>query len=134
MSQISLPESIEKFLSQPNFLILSTLRKDGSIQMSVVWYKYMDGVIEISTTEERAKYKNIERNDRVACLIINLQNPYQYVQLQGTAKIEKKGGYELIDMLSEKYTGNTPYQGDVEHKQNRVRIIISLTRFTSQGF
>lgn len=125
---------VTAFLQQPRFMDLGTLRKDGSIQMSVVWYEFDGSVFKVSTTKQRAKYKNVTRDPRVTFIIINNENPYQFVQVEGTTTVTEEGGHELIDHLSELYTGKTPYAGDPEHKEDRVVLTITPTRVVPHGF
>lgn len=128
------PPDIVTFLQQPRFMDLGTLRKDGSIQMSVVWYEFDGNVFKVSTTKQRAKYKNVTRDPRVTFIIVNNENPYQFVQVEGTTTVTDGGGHEFIDHLSDVYKGQTPYAGDPEHKQDRVVLTITPKHFTSNGF
>ncbi len=128
------PPEITEFLKKPNFMVLATLRKDGSIQMSPVWFEYGDGVFKVSITIERAKYKNMVRDPRVTFVIYDQENPYQYIQVQGRASMSKEGGHELIDHLSQRYAGVSPYPGDPEHKENRVVVSITPLHYAQMGF
>lgn len=130
---MTISESVEVFLQEPNFLVLGTLKKDGSIQMTPVWFVYGDGVFHVSTTTARAKYKNIRRDNRVTFVIYDLKNPYRYVQVQGEASITPDPEHELIDSLSERYRGERPYRGDPEHKEDRVIITITPKKILPQG-
>jgi PPOX class probable F420-dependent enzyme len=132
MDTVSISSSVEEFLKKPNFLVLGTLRKDGSIQMTPVWFEYVDGVFRVSTTTERAKYKNIKRDNRVTFVIYDLENPYRYVQVQGEASITPDPKHELIDHLSQRYRGETPYGGDPEHKEDRVIVTITPKKIIPQ--
>jgi PPOX class probable F420-dependent enzyme len=134
MAAQKFPSQITTFLQKPNIMVFGTLRKDSSIQMSPVWFEYVDGVFRVSTTTERAKYKNIKRNNRVTFVIYDKDNPYQYLSVRGTAALSKDGEHDLIDRLSERYTGQTPYPADPDHKEDRVIVSITPVGFTQMGF
>ena len=124
------------FLRRPNYLVLSTFRKDGSVQMTIVWFEYdpESNVFKISTTTDRVKYKNIRRDPRVSFIVWEKGNPYQYLQVRGRVADETKtGAHEFIDHLSEIYTGAKVYHGDPEHQQDRVIITISPENYFSVG-
>ena len=126
-------KEIQKFLEEPNLMILGTLRRDNTIQMTPVWFCFVNGIFEVSTTTQRVKYKNISLNPHVTFVIVDKNNPYRFVQTRGIATITKEKAHELIDNLSKRYTGVTPYQGDPEHKEDRVIITITPERITGRG-
>jgi PPOX class probable F420-dependent enzyme len=126
-------QAVQAFLAKPNMLVLSTLKKDGSVQMSVVWYEFVDGKFKISTTIDRAKYFNIKRDARVSLLVPNAENIYQYVQANGTAEMSRQGAPEFIDKLSNKYRG-VDYPENDEQKKKRITITITLEKIRTIGF
>lgn len=132
---LTFPQNILDFLKEPNFMVLATLRKDGSPQSTIVWFEYADGVFRVSTTTERVKYKNVVSDPRVTLLIYDRGNPYRYLQIGGTvSNITKEGGHDFIDTLSGRYTGNAKYKNDPERKEDRVIISIEPLRYNSVGF
>jgi PPOX class probable F420-dependent enzyme len=130
---MKIPENVMQFLAKPNMLVLGTLKKDGSIQMSVVWYEFIDGKFKISTTIDRAKYFNIKRDPRVSLLIPNTQNIYQYFQANGTAEFSEDGTSEFIDQLSNTYRG-VDYPEDAEQRKKRINVIITPEKSVIKGF
>jgi PPOX class probable F420-dependent enzyme len=96
----------EAFLRQPNVAVLAALRKDGSPSLSAVWYEYgADGIIRISITRQRAKYRYVSRDPRVALCIAGHEPPYVEVVLEGRATITEDEGPELIERLCKHYYG-----------------------------
>lgn len=134
MENVKFTKEIVEFLKEQNFMVISTLFSDGSIQSTIVWFKYESGKFLVSTTRERVKYRNLSRDPRTTCLIYDRNNSYRYVQIKGKVSITKAGGHKLIDDLSLRYVGRTPYHGDPQHKQNRVIITITPTKYFSVGF
>lgn len=57
------------YLADHNLGVLATTKRDGSPQMSMVNYHWSEGRIFISVTSDRAKWKNVLRQRRVAFLI-----------------------------------------------------------------
>lgn len=130
---MDLSHNVLDFLAKPNMLVLSTLKKDGSVQMSVVWYEFKNGKFYISTRTDRAKYFNIKRDSRVSLLVPNAENIYQYIQANGTAELTQEGASAFIDQLSNKYRGVDYPENEVERRK-RINIIISLDTFRTIGF
>jgi PPOX class probable F420-dependent enzyme len=66
--QMSRPE-MDAFLDQSHTMVVATLRRDGTPQMTTVWYRWDGEAIWMSTNRDRAKYYNMRRDARVTVLI-----------------------------------------------------------------
>jgi PPOX class probable F420-dependent enzyme len=62
-------EDIDAFLDERHTLVIATLRRSGWPQMTTVWYRWDGEAFWISTNRNRAKFRNIERDDRVTVLV-----------------------------------------------------------------
>ena len=67
-------EQVEQFLAEPRNAVLGTTRKDGSPQLSAIWFTYRDGLIYTSMYKGSAKYYNIRRDPRIV-LCVNAAHP-----------------------------------------------------------
>jgi PPOX class probable F420-dependent enzyme len=121
-TQISGP--VRKFLEKPNFAVLAT-RSNGKVQATPVWFLYEGGQVVVNTSQGRVKLRNMQKNPDVAVAIVDRENPYQYVQIQGkVAGFDTKSGARDIDRLSQRYVGK-PYGypgGDAPDKRITIRI------------
>jgi PPOX class probable F420-dependent enzyme len=117
-------EPVSKLLLDKNFAFISTLMSDGSPQVTPTWIDIEDGVILYNTAEGRIKHKNISRDPRVAVSVIDHNNPYNMVSIQGIA-IEQtnEGADEHIDKLAKKYLGVDKYP---MRSPNEKRIIVKI--------
>jgi PPOX class probable F420-dependent enzyme len=68
--------------------VLATLKRDGRPQLSVITYHFepSTGVIRISITADRAKYKNLRRDPR-ASVQATRADGWAYTVLEGTASL-----------------------------------------------
>ena len=102
----ALDPKFERFLSRPNVAVFAALRPDGFPSLSAVWYEYdSQGVVRVSVTRERAKYRYASRDPRVALCVASHRLPYMEVVLEGHASITEDGGPELIARLCDRYYG-----------------------------
>ena len=128
-------QNILDFLREPNYMVFGTIGKSGYPQMTLVWFEFSNGVLRISTTTDRVKYKNVSRDPHVALVIYDRGNPYRYVQIRGmVSDVTKEGAHEFIDHLSGRYTGNAKYKADPEWKEDRVIITVTPEQFSLVGF
>ena len=85
-----LPENVTEFVSQNHQAVLTTFRRNGAAQMSIVTVgAYGDGV-GFTTTEDRAKLRNLIRDSRCS-LLISKSDWWGYVVLEGNARLLRRG-------------------------------------------
>jgi PPOX class probable F420-dependent enzyme len=91
---------------------LATVMRDGSPQLTPVWFN-SDGIhILINSAKGRVKDRNMRRNPKVAIMIIDPMDPYRYIQIRGkVVEITTEGARQHINALSKKYTGKDIFTG-----------------------
>ena len=81
-----LPESVKNFVSENRRAVLTTFRRNGAAQMSIVTTgAYSDGAA-FTTTEDRAKLSNLKRDPRCS-LLVSHESWWGYVVLEGRARV-----------------------------------------------
>ncbi|MDA4128559.1 MAG: PPOX class F420-dependent oxidoreductase [Thaumarchaeota archaeon] len=120
-----LSKKAEEFVRGVHFAALATLMKDGSPQVTPLWYAYDDEKFIINTAADRVKYRNVKRDPRVALLI---HDGYSYVQVRGEASISKtRNPYDDIRSLAVSYRGREEGERqfrEIYSEQKRVTIEI----------
>ena len=108
---------VSELLEKPNHAVLSTINKDGSVHNAVVWLSTEDGKVAVNTARGRKWPTNLERDPRANLLVINQDNPYEYVEIAGGVS-EAPGGEEHIDLLAQKYINQDkyPWRADGEER------------------
>ena len=98
-----LDDKLKGFVAENRRGVLTTFRRDGAAQMSIITCgPYRDGVA-FTTTEERAKLHNLRRNPQCSLLVAR-EDWAAYLVLQGTAQVFSAGNTdneELRRMLRE---------------------------------
>jgi len=129
----SIPESFADLLKKKAFASLATVGPSGKPQVTPVWFDYDGTHIRFNTARGRVKEKNLARTPMVALAIVDPDNPYRYLQVQG--RIEKAtevGADAHIDHLAKKYLGQDryPYRqpGEV-----RVMYLVAPDRVQTMG-
>ena len=86
---------------------LSTTGPQGTPQTTAAWFVLDDdGRVQMSLSESRQKVKNLKRNPGASLLFVNPQNPFQTVEIRGTATIEPDDAGTVIDKVNAKYNAN----------------------------
>jgi PPOX class probable F420-dependent enzyme len=123
----AIPEKFHDLLKDETraFSFLGTLMKDGSPQVTPIWFNVDGENLLINTAVGRVKDKNLQRDGRVALTIADPKNPYRYVQVRGkVVERNEKKGREHIDALAKKYKGLDKYEGPIDQQRVQYRIQI----------
>ena len=85
-----LSDRVVEFVSENHQAVLTTFRRNGAAQMSVVTVGAYDGGVAFTTTEDRAKLWNLARNPRCS-LLVSQADWWGYVVLEGRARLLRRG-------------------------------------------
>ena len=100
----AVPDSHRDLLSAP-VGTLGTIGPDGRPQLSEVWFLAEGDSVSISLNTSRQKTKNLQTHPACTLLILDLANPYRYLEIRGTADVVPDDGYEFADRVGTKYGG-----------------------------
>jgi PPOX class probable F420-dependent enzyme len=90
-------------LLEASVATLATLGRDGRPQLSEVWFLADDDVVRLSLNTTRQKAKNLRQRPACSLLILDLANPYRYLEIRADAEIEPDPDYAFADRLGAKY-------------------------------
>jgi PPOX class probable F420-dependent enzyme len=123
MATLNDPE-VQKLLSEPNHAVVSTINPDGSVLSTIVWISDDDGTVAVNSAEGRKWPTNLERDPRITALVYEDGNPYNYVEIRGTASGSTEGADEHINALAKKYINQDEYPFRQPGEQ-RVKFVIA---------
>ncbi len=98
-----------ELLEEPNYAVVSTLNRDGSIHNTVVWISAEDGDVAVNSAIGRLWPTNLQRDPKVTVLVEEKGNPYHFVEIRGTASATEEGADEHINALAKKYINQDEY-------------------------
>ncbi len=124
---VQFSDELKRVLDGPVFVHIATIQPDGSPQVSPVWVKRDGDELLISTTVDRRKTKNLQRDPRVTVLVHPADAPYSYAEIRGTATLTTEGGRELIDDLAQKYVGKSYAEFNPNSEQDAERVVVRVT-------
>jgi PPOX class probable F420-dependent enzyme len=101
---------------------LATIRADGFPHLTEVWFLYEDGEYKLSLNSSRLKTRNLEQRPQCSLLLLDLQNPYRYLEVRGAARIEPDDDYAFARRLGAKYDADLS-----EHdKPGERRVVVTI--------
>jgi PPOX class probable F420-dependent enzyme len=105
------PES-HRDLLDAQVATLATLDGEGLPQLTEVWFLHDDGELRFSLNTSRAKTRNLQARPGCSVLVLDLANPYRYLEVRGRARVEPDDDYTFAKKLAAKYGGVEFWQYD----------------------
>jgi PPOX class probable F420-dependent enzyme len=69
---------------------LATIDDDGLPQLTQVWFIHDGGELRLSLNGERFKTANLKARGACSLLILDVSNPYRYLEVRGTARASRR--------------------------------------------
>ncbi len=115
------PQSHSDLLER-EFATLATLGRDGAPQLSEVWFLFEESALKLSLNTSRQKTKNLIARPQCSLFLLDLQNPYRYLDVRGHARVEPDDDYVFADRVGAKYGSNLRQHDQPGDKRVLVRI------------
>jgi PPOX class probable F420-dependent enzyme len=116
------PDSHRDLLDAP-VATLATIGGNGFPQLTEIWFLYDDGELKTSLNDSRLKTRNLQQRPQCSLFLLDLQNPYRYLEVRGNAKIEPDDDYAFANQLGAKYGGPDLSEHD---KPGDKRVVVTI--------
>jgi PPOX class probable F420-dependent enzyme len=110
-------------LLDSQFATLATIGANGIPQLTEVWFLYDEGQIKTSLNSSRLKTRNLRKRPECSLFLLDLGNPYRYVDVRGRARIEPDDDYAFADKLGAKYGGANLRDHD---RPGETRVVVTI--------
>jgi PPOX class probable F420-dependent enzyme len=124
----SIPES-HRDLLDAEVAMLATLGPDGHPQVSAVWILAEGDTIRISLNTSRQKTRNLLAHPACTLFILDLAQPYRYLEIRGDALIADDSDYAFADKVGAKY--HSDLRQHDQPGQSRVVVTIQPSRINA---
>jgi PPOX class probable F420-dependent enzyme len=128
----ALDEKARRFLEEPFVGEVTTLRPNGSPHTTVVWVDVDKDIVMFNTAVGRAKERYLRKDPRVSLIVVDPENAYRWVSVDGTAELTTEGADDQIDKLAKKYLGQDQYPWRKPEEQ-RITVRIRPDRVETTG-
>lgn len=120
---VPLTEAQVRLLRAPNVGVVATLRPDGSPHVTPVWVDWDGRRARFAIRVGQAKERQLRLDARLALVVVNAADPYEYVSISGRAVLTETGAEALVARLARKYLGRTDYPADTP---DAVRVVATI--------
>jgi PPOX class probable F420-dependent enzyme len=80
----TLSEQARAFLNEKRFAVLATINKDGTPQLTTMWYLLEGDTIVMNTKVGRLKERNMRHDPRIS---VCFEDEYHYITISGTVEM-----------------------------------------------
>jgi PPOX class probable F420-dependent enzyme len=115
------PESHQDLLDT-QFASLATVGRNGYPQVTEIWFLYDEAELKLSLNTARLKTRNLQRDPHCALFLLDLPNPYRYLEVRGNARIEPDDDYTFARRLGAKYDADLK----VHDQPGESRVVVTI--------
>ena len=128
-----IPDSHKDLLESTALATVATIGPSGAPQVSPVWFGWDGKHLSFSQTKTRQKYKNLQKDERIALAIVDPANPYRYLEIRGkVVEFVEDPDKAFINAMSVKYLGQDPYPWS-QPGDERVFVVVEPERALTMG-
>lgn len=122
MAHDQIPDS-HRDLLDARFATLATVGEDGYPQVSEVWFLAEKGRVGISLNTTRQKTRNLTTEPNCTVFILDLANPYRYLEIRGTADVAPDEDRAFAERVGAKYDADLREHDAPGDKRVVVRVV-----------
>lgn len=98
-------DQLSGLLDEVQLATLATIRKDGSVLLSPIWFVWEDGGFTLALGSHDVKLGHIQREPRVTIAVAEREFPYRGFELRGTARVADVPYGPTIRRIAMRYVG-----------------------------
>jgi len=99
------PDQLDGLLDEVRLAHLATIRKDGTVLLSPIWYLWEDGGFTLGMATGDGKLKHLDRDPRVTIVVSENEFPYRGFEVRGTAQRLDLPYAPAIQRIAARYVG-----------------------------
>ena len=123
---VTLSEKVRFFLQERRFAVLATINKDGTPQLTTMWYLLEGDTIVMNTKLGRTKERNMRRDPRIS---LCFEEGYDYLTVSGTVEMiaDQDIAQHDIYRLAVRYDGEEAAMRQMEEQFSKeIRVTLRL--------
>ena len=96
-------DSFKSLLDAPSPAVLATYRRDGTVKLSPVWFRYFGGFFEVVIADGDVKLKHLSRDPATTLLIFEAVPPFRGIQVTDEVEISRANLDETRRSITSRY-------------------------------
>jgi PPOX class probable F420-dependent enzyme len=128
-------QEITTHLAASHIAVVATIHRNGTPHLTPNWYRYDGKVLTLITRNDRLKYRNLQRNNRISVCIYDPPVALNYVVISGTASCHNQDIWDEARRIIARYRAPDEVDSYLArwHTEPRVLITVTPERISTQG-
>jgi len=99
-------EALRSLIDAPSPAVLTTYRKDGSANVSPVWFRWNEDAFEVVIALGDVKLKHLARDPRCALLVFEAVPPFRGIEVRGVPELVEGDVTDAREEIAGRYLGS----------------------------
>ncbi len=99
-------DGVRSLIDAPSPAVLMTYRKDGSANVSPVWFRWHDDAFEVVIAHGDVKLKHLARDPRCALLVFEVVPPFRGIEVRGVPELFERDVTQARSDIAGRYLGS----------------------------
>lgn len=109
-------------LLDAQFASLATIGPNGFPQVTEIWFLHDEDELKLSLNNSRLKTRNLQRDPKCSLMLLDVSNPYRYLEVRGNARVEPDDDYAFARRLGAKYDADL----SVHDRPDESRVVVTI--------
>lgn len=118
--------SVHSLLEAPAPAVLTTYRKDGSANISPVWFRFVDEAFEIVIAEGDVKLRHLARDPRCVLVVFEAVAPFRGIEIRGTPELVRCDVIPIRRDIAGRYLGATAGERFAAERRSKPGVLLRL--------
>jgi PPOX class probable F420-dependent enzyme len=127
-------EGFESLLDAPSPAVLTTYRKDGSVLVSPVWFRFTGAAFEVVIAEGDVKLRHLARDPRAMLVVFEAAPPFRGIEVRGEAALEQGDVTESRRSIASRYLGTDAGERFTAERASRPGVVLKLAPETLRSW
>jgi PPOX class probable F420-dependent enzyme len=119
-------EAVHSLLDSAAPAALTTYRRDGSAQVSPVWFRWHDGAFEVVIAKGDVKLKHLVRDPRCALVVFEALPPFRGVDAAGVPELVEVDVTAARVSIAGRYLGVVDGERFARQRADRPGVLLRL--------
>jgi PPOX class probable F420-dependent enzyme len=119
-------EAVRSLLEAPSPAVLTTYRKDGSANVSPVWFRWNEEAFEVVIARGDNKLRHLERDPRCVLVVFEAVPPFRGVEVRGVCQLVECDVTSVRVEIAGRYLGGDAGARYAAQRRSRPGVLVRL--------
>lgn len=118
--------SVRSLVESPSPAVLTTYRRDGSVLVSPVWFRWNDGGFEVVIAEGDVKLTHLRRDRRCVLVVFEATPPFRGVEVRGEGELREGDVTAARTAIASRYLGARDGERFASERRSKPGVLLRL--------